>query len=172
MRALTTILAINIVLAYSLLAIGYFEPHAVLSLDDLRSVYEKGIEMAESIPPGPQGFGSYVVLQLQGVGTSVFLAVATIVTSFADVSIDAMLRGVYLALNPVTPVGAAIELGIAELSNVITLSAASAIGVELWKTLLLRARPSKWLLAELVAMVLLGLAIQCIYIPLLNAFMP
>jgi len=172
LKSLAIVLAINIVLAYGLVALGYFCPNIVLSIDGLRSVYEKGVEIARSIPPGLPGFAKYALIQFQGVGVSVFLAMATIVTSFVDVSIDAMLRGVYMALNPLTPSAAAVELCIAELSNVLALSAASAIGVELWRTFIFRARPSKWVLMELVVVLAIGLAIDCIYIPLLSAFIP
>ncbi len=176
LRSLYVVLALNTVLAYVCIAAGFLEPSAVLSVPMLREVYYQALETVRSIPPGPPGFAKYVYLQLQSVGGSVVLAAVTVFSSSLDIAVDSLLRGVYMAqnaaLDPRGLVSTCLDLTVGVFSNVLALSAASAIGIELWRALLLRSRISRDSMLFLIELVAAGMAIQCLYLPAISAFTP
>ncbi len=175
-KSLYVIIAVNTIITYACIAIGFSNPNAVLSIPELKHVYDQAIEIAKSIPAGPSGFPRYAMIQLQSVGSSVILAIATVFSSSIDLAIDSLLRGAYIALNVVPTGGGLVLVGLELLvdvfSNVLTLSAASALGIEIWRALLLRRKVSRWRIVLLVEILVIGLAIQCIYIPVLNIITP
>ncbi len=175
-RSFYVMLVLNAAIAYACIAIGFAYPSYVLSIPELRQIYSQALQLSQTIPPGPAGFGRYAYIQLQSLGGSAVLAAVTVFSSCIDVAVDSLLRGVYLSQNlsmdPASVASLAIELSIDVFSSVLTLSAASAIGIELWRALLTRSRVYKHRMLFLLELVAVGLAIQCIYIPALSSVMP
>jgi len=178
LRGIALVFIFNTVLYALCISIGFLNPSAVMSVQMLRRAYEEGIRSVESVQPySLSSFTALAYRQLSAVATSMAVAAITVFSASVDLAMDALLRGVYLhsefaSSNSVDAVvDAAFQLGFEVPILIASLSAAAALGIELWRTLLFRRKPRLDRLLLFVQLIVLGIVVETLYIPIIDVWL-
>ena len=178
LRGIALVFVFNTALYALCLSIGLLCPDTVMSIPMLKRAYEEGLKSVEEIQPySTSSFTTLAYRQLTAVATAMAVAAVTVFSASIDLAMDGLLRGVYIHnevsenLSADTVIDIAFQLGFEVPILIASLSAAAALGVELWRALLFRRRPRVSRLIALAQLVALGILVEVIYIPAIDVWL-